>query len=172
MSQETDPSGLEPDDGTPPVGTPDPANVDPEDDADGQAPDAHNAEMRKRNRENQGLRRRNKELEAEKQARIDADLTEGEKLANRIKELEAERDADRKRARDASLRSDVMAAASRLGIIDPDAAFKLVDHSGLEYDADESRWDGVDKALRDLLADRPYLLASAAPATGGANPSN
>lgn len=172
MSQETDTSGLEPDDGTPPVGTPDPANVDPEDDADGQAPDAHAAELRKKNRENQSLRRRLKELEDSDQARRDAELTEAEKSANRVKELEKALEAKDARAREMSLRSDVMAAASRLGIIDPDAAFKLLDHSGLDYDAEESRWDGVDKALKDLLADRPYLLASAAPATGGANPSN
>ena len=154
------------------MGTPDPANVDPEDDADGQAPDAHAAELRKKNRENQSLRRRLKELEDSDQARRDAELTEAEKSANRVKELEKALEAKDARAREMSLRSDVMAAASRLGIIDPDAAFKLLDHSGLDYDAEESRWDGVDKALKDLLADRPYLLASAAPATGGANPSN
>jgi hypothetical protein len=171
MSQETDKSGLEPDDGPPPVGTPDPANVDPEDDADGQAPDAHAAELRKKNRENQSLRRRLKELEDSDQARRDADLTEAEKSANRVKELEKALEAKDARAREMSLRSDVMAAASRLGIIDPDAAFKLLDHSGLDYDAEESRWDGVDKALKDLTAERPWLT-SAAPATGGANPSN
>ena len=173
MSDDTDPGTSMDPDGTPPEGNTDPDDGEGTNGADGQAPDASTADLRKKNRENQALRRRLKEHEEADEARRQADLTEAERKDMRIAELEAAREKDAQRVREMGLRSDVVSEAAKLGIIHPDAAFKLLDRSELDFDDDTGRWTGVDDALRSLVAEMPYLVAVTTAATGtNASPSN
>ena len=69
------------------------------------------------------------------------------------------------------IRSAVERAAVKMGVIDPEAAYLLIDQSDIELDG--GKVGGVDKALKALLKDRPYLVKSDAeppppdPGSGG-----
>jgi hypothetical protein len=60
-----------------------------------------------------------------------------------------------------------MLRARELGIIDPDAAYRLLDLAEVEYD-ETGRPTNIERLLRDLVRKRPYLVGSSASAT---NPS-
>ena len=89
-----------------------------------------------------------------------AQLSEAEKLTQRV--AEAERVATQANAQisEARISGEVKVKAVQLGIVDPDAAFLLMDRSGIEYDA-EKGVTGVDESLTQLLEDKPYLKGSA-----------
>jgi len=55
--------------------------------------------------------------------------------------------------------SEVKVRASQLGIIDPDAAYLLLDRSNVRY-GEDGGVTGVDEALTQLLEDKPYLKGS------------
>lgn len=126
---------------------------------------------RKLAKENQSLRKRLRDLEAEQKARADAELSETERLQQRVNELTAQHEAMTRQSRDIALRADIAAAASKFGIVDVDAAARLLDASALEYD-DTDGWIGVEDALRALTHERPWLVSTAPPVSGGANPTN
>ena len=46
-----------------------------------------------------------------------------------------------------------------MGIIDPDAAYLLLDRTNLSY-AEDGKVSGVDDALTQLMEDKPYLKGS------------
>lgn len=137
-----------------------------------QADDTATALDRKLTRENASLRKRLREIEAKEAERAQAELSTTERLnmqlAETTKALE-ERDA---RIRGLALQTQISNAAQRFGIIDTDAAGKLVDVSALEYDADTNAWIGVDDALRSLATDRPWLTSNGQAPASGANPTN
>ena len=55
--------------------------------------------------------------------------------------------------------SEVKIRASAMGVIDPDAAYLLLDRSNVHYDA-EAGVSGVDDALAGLLEAKPYLRSA------------
>lgn len=57
----------------------------------------------------------------------------------------------------------VHTAAAKLNIVDPDAAYLLLDLASI--DPDDSQ--GVTKALKALVKDKPYLIRGSAPPTPG-----
>lgn len=65
-----------------------------------------------------------------------------------------------------STQYDVAVKAAKLGIVDPDAAFKLLDHSKIEYD-DAGNPSNTEQLLKDLLTDKPYLSGGS-----GGSPAN
>jgi len=115
-------------------------------------------EAKKLRSEAASLRRRLKELEDAKRAAEDAKLSEAERLQNRLAELEREQAMYQQERQERTVRYEVMLAASRLGCVDPEAAFQLLDWASLEFE-DDGKPKNVDKALADLLAKRPYLRA-------------
>ena len=56
--------------------------------------------------------------------------------------------------------AEVKVRASQLGIIDPDAAYLLLDRTNVRYNAGEGV-TGVDDALTQLLENKPYLKGQA-----------
>lgn len=62
-----------------------------------------------------------------------------------------------------------MLAAQKLNIVDPDAAYRLLDTSSLEFD-DSGQPKDIEKALKTLLANKPYLAAGTVH-TSAANPA-
>lgn len=97
------------------------------------------------------LRARVKEID-------DAKLSEQERLTKRAEEAETKLTQTQKQTQDRINRYEVQLQASKLGIVDPDAAVKLLDWDRLEYAQDGTPKD-VDAALKALLAERPYLAA-------------
>jgi phage I-like protein len=85
-----------------------------------------------------------------------AQLTENEQLQARATEAERKAsDADLRIAQ-ALIASDVKVQASRMGIVDPDAAYLLLDRSQINYSEDDGV-TGVEQALTRLLEEKPYL---------------
>jgi len=62
---------------------------------------------------------------------------------------------------------ECMLAANRLGIVDADAAFKLLDHGKLEFD-ESGKPTNVEALLKGLLTERPWLAGGG---TSAGNPS-
>ena len=76
-----------------------------------------------------------------------------------------------KRNQELQARSIVQAAAGRLGVVDPDAAYVLLrDNAGVEPD-EHGALDAkkIEAALRELLNAKPYLMG--VPQTSAANPA-
>ena len=83
-----------------------------------------------------------------------------EELARRVAELEAQLLAAQEERQQALVRASVDRAAVRLGIVDPDAAYRLLDLAQLEFD-EQGRPTNVERLLEQLVRERPYLRAQA-----------
>ena len=92
------------------------------------------------------------ELEQEK-------LTEAERMEARAIEAEKKAVDAQQQVASAMIASEVKVRASAMGIIDPDAAYLLLDQSNVRYDA-EAGVSGVDDALAGLLEAKPYLRSA------------
>ncbi len=57
---------------------------------------------------------------------------------------------------DQAIRIEVERAAAIAGVINPEAAYRLINHDDLEYE--DGKVAGVDKALKTLLKNEPYLV--------------
>lgn len=101
------------------------------------------------------------EYEAAQKAADDAKLSEVERASKRAADAERQL-ADRTRAfQERIISSDIQLNAAKLGIIDPDAAAKLLDWSGLEYDEDGLPTNAA-ALLEQLLVSKPYLRGASA----------
>jgi hypothetical protein len=116
-------------------------------------------EARKLRSESKNLRERLKAFEDEKKKADEAQLSEQERLTRRLADTEAtlaEREAALKQG---AIRESARAAAAKLGYANPDVAFRLLDHSGLEVDSDGTV-KNVEQQLTALAKSDPYLIAS------------
>jgi hypothetical protein len=143
--------------------------------AQGQEPERFDAEyVRKLRAEAASYRTKLKELEQKVQEHETAKLSEAEKLQKRLAELEREQANYQRERQERTLKYEVMLAASRMGIADPEAAYKLLDLASIEFEEDGTP-KNVEKALRDLIAKRPYLAGGTGsptnPARGQSSPA-
>lgn len=97
-----------------------------------------------------------------------AKLTETERLQQERDEALARTKAAEARAQERAIRADVVTAAAKLNIVDPDAAYKLLDASQIELDANDDP-KNVEKLLADLVKAKPYLVGQTA-STSPMNP--
>lgn len=67
------------------------------------------------------------------------------------------------RQKELVVQSGVTTIANRLGIIDPDAAYRLLDKSAIEYD-ENGQAKNIEPLLVSMLKDRPYLTGKGASA--------
>ena len=88
-----------------------------------------------------------------------AQLSDQEKLEARAHEAERKAEAAIQQVASAVIASEVRVRASQMGIIDPDAAYLLLDRTNLSY-AEDGTVTGVDDALTQLIEDKPYLKGS------------
>jgi hypothetical protein len=70
----------------------------------------------------------------------------------------------------AILRASVAVEATKLKIVDADAALALMDKSGIQY-ADDNTVSGVEDALKKLIETKTYLVSDAVAATPTGNPA-
>ncbi len=98
-----------------------------------------------------------------------AQLSDKEKLERKAADAERKAiDADA-RAADTAIRSEIRLQAVQRGVVDPDAAYALIDRTGVVYTDDEGV-KGVDTALEALLVEKPYLKGNPQPPPPNLNP--
>lgn len=119
------------------------------------------------NAESAGRRKRLEDLEAAEAARQQAQMSEAERAtaaARKLNEELAARDQHIAKLQEQSIRYEVMLAAQAMQIVDPDAAFALMDRGSLEI-GEDGRPKNVETALKALVKTKPYLVrqAQAAP---------
>ena len=85
-----------------------------------------------------------------------AQLTEKERLEARVEQAEKNAQAADQRITDAMISTAVQVQASQMGIVDPEAAYLLVDRANIRY-TPEAGVTGVGDALTQLLEAKPYL---------------
>lgn len=121
-------------------------------------------------REAAGYRKRLRELEAAVKGYEEAQMSESERLQARLSELERQYTEAQRSLQESTLRYEVMLAAGRLGVVDADAAWRLLDASSIEFD-DDGRPTNVVDVLRELVRQRPYLAAGTAVTGAVTNPA-
>lgn len=98
-------------------------------------------------------------MEAELKKLQDSQLSETERASKRLQELEAKHATFESERQTLQLQMQVERMARQLGIVDEDAAYKLLDTSSIKWQ--DGKPIGVDEALKSLVESKPYLVASA-----------
>lgn len=86
----------------------------------------------------------------------DANKSELERLTNEKTRLEATVEEGKRLLEESAVSTAVKLAAARADVIDPDAALALIDRSEINFS--DGSTVGVEKALKKLLKDKPYLV--------------
>lgn len=107
-------------------------------------------------RESAANRRKAAELESKVKEHETAQLSEAEKKDREIADLKAERDGLATERKTLLVRSEIERQARKLGVVDEDAAYRLLDLDALELDED-GKPKNVEALLKKLLEARPYL---------------
>lgn len=115
--------------------------------------------VRKLRAEAADYRKRLRELEGKVKAEEEAKLTEQEKLQKRLAELERKEAEYQQILQARTLEYEVKLQASRLGVVDPEAAYRLLDVKQIEFD-DDGKPTNLEKVLKELVAQKPYLVVS------------
>lgn len=123
-------------------------------------------------RENASHRTKLKKFEEDEAKRNESQLTEQQKLEAKLAKLQSDHDNATRTLQERTVNYEVRLQAATMGIVDPDAAAKLLDWTELAYD-DNGAPTNVEALLKALLKAKPYLASKAAqPTSGGAtNPS-
>lgn len=109
-------------------------------------------------RQNRDQTKRIQEFEArEKEAEM-AKLSEQERLSKQLAERDAELIRVRHEHQDRTNRYEVQLHAAKLGLVDPEAAVKLLDWGSIDYAAD-GKPQNVEAALNELVEAKPWLKA-------------
>jgi hypothetical protein len=96
-------------------------------------------------------------------------LSEAEKLNKRAAEAETKAQAAEARLRETVTRLEVERQARKLGIVDEDAAYRLLNTSAITLD-DDGKPSNIEALLKDLVKAKPYLAAQ--PAASSGSPTN
>lgn len=149
---ETPPGGAPPAD--PPAGTAPEISVKP---PDGE-PKTFDAEyVSKLRSEAASHRTELKKTQDELKKLQDAQLSEQEKTAKRATDAEALVQATEAKLRERTVRAEVKLAAQAMGVVDPDAAYRLLELDQITFN-DDGEPTNIEKLLKDMAAKRPYLL--------------
>lgn len=132
--------------------------------------DALLGEIKKLRNENAKWRTSLRKMEAQQEEKQRAEMTELERLKADLKAAEEARTRAEQERLQTLVRSQVVAAASRLDFADPSDAFRMLDVSTLEVD-DSGRVQGLDAALQELAKSKPYLVKRNTPAYSPTNPT-
>ena len=108
-------------------------------------------------------------VQAKRQAE-EAQKSEMQKLQERAAQLEKQLADAAEKQKALMTQNDIAAKAAKLGIIDPDAAYRLLDTSKLEYD-EAGQPTNSEALLTGLLKDKPYLAGGASSAMNPAKSS-
>lgn len=123
--------------------------------------------VRKLRAEAADYRKRLRELEGKVRAEEEAKMTEQEKLQKRLAELERQSTEYQQTMQARTLEYEVKLHAARLGVVDPEAAYRLLDIREIEF-GEDGKPANIEKALRALIAAKPYLAGGG----GQVSPTN
>ncbi len=101
----------------------------------------------------------------------ESEKSELQKAQEKAAQLEKERESWQSKQKEIAAQYDVALKAAKLGIVDPDAAWKLLDRSELQYDADDKP-SNTELLLQGLLKEKPYLAGGGSSAMNPAKASN
>ncbi len=125
--------------------------------------------VRKLRAEAADYRKRLRELEGKVKANEEAKLTEQERLQKRLAELERKEMEYQMTLQARTLEYEVKLHAARLGVVDPEAAYRLLDLKQIEFD-DDGKPLNIEKVLKELVAKKSYLVSSSS-SPSPANPA-
>jgi hypothetical protein len=97
-----------------------------------------------------------KASQAAKRAAEEAQLSEIERTKKQLADLQSQHETYVRQTQERLVRHAVERQATQLGIIDPDAATKLLDWSELEFD-DNNLPTNAEKLLEKLIKNKPWL---------------
>jgi chromosome segregation ATPase len=100
-----------------------------------------------------------KDLADAQKERDDAEKSELQKATERATNLEGQVSERDQKLRDLTLAQEVYKAAQKLDIVDPDAAFQLLDKKAVEYEGEQPK--NIDDLLTSLVEAKPYLKRTA-----------
>ena len=87
-----------------------------------------------------------------------------------IEVMKHKAESNERLAREALVKSAVIAEASKQGAVDPDDVFALIDRSELDIDFEKLSVSGVDQAVKNLLEKKPHLKGGKPSQPAGAQP--
>ena len=102
-------------------------------------------------------------LLAQVREKQEAEKSELQKAMETVEAKEKQLQDLMQRQKELVVQSGVATIANRLGIIDPDAAYRLLDKSSIEYD-ENGQAKNIEPLLVSMLKDRPYLTGKGASA--------
>jgi hypothetical protein len=126
-------------------------------------------EARRLRRENAAFRTELKKFQDEKKAADDANLSELDKLKRDHAEAAAERDRLKAQLQRSETEKTLALAARKLGIVDEDAAIRLLDWDALEFDPETGKPKNAEAQLKALMQARPWLAAQPGRSAGSAD---
>lgn len=139
---------------TPVINPTEPAEPGPPESEGGKAfDDTYVAKLRQ---ESAGYRNKLRDTEAQLAELKKAQMSDEERREARLTELATQNQALEGQVKAARLEAAVSAAAGKLDIVDPDAAVRLLDLTGVTY-GDDGAPENIDTLLAALLEARPYL---------------
>jgi hypothetical protein len=150
-----------------------PQEAAPADARDGQEPEPERFDaeyVRRLRAEAAEYRKRLREFEQAQKAAEEAKLSGEERLQKRLSELERAEATWQQERQERTLRYETLLAAQRLGLVDPEAAYKLLDLASVEFD-DDGKPKNLEKLLRDLVRARPWLAGQGVASIGATNPA-
>jgi hypothetical protein len=123
--------------------------------------------VRKLRSEAAEYRKKLRDLEAKVRTDEEAKLSESERLQKRLAELERQQSEWERDRQERTLQYEVKLAAAQLGIVDPDAAWRLLDLKEVDFD-DDGKPKNVDVVLKKLIQQKPYLASALTARDAGA----
>lgn len=166
--QAGDPTGGTPQAGNPPQPPPNPAPpaTDPQDVS--QLPEWAQKLIKDTRQEAANHRVKLNDFEAADKARKDAELDELTRTKNDLAEAQRQAHEAVAKAKVLTAKNAFFAAAHTLGIVNAEAAFKLLDDDALTFDQESGEVTNAEEAAKKLTAKMPFLLGST---TSTANPA-
>jgi type IV secretory pathway VirB10-like protein len=102
----------------------------------------------------------------------DSLLSEQERAQKRLAELEAEHANHQREMQELRVSQTVERLATKLGIVDPEAATKLMDWSQLEFDKDTGQPTNAESVLKALVKSKSFLVGTPAGNPASISPTN
>ena len=93
-----------------------------------------------------------------------------EQRAAELERVRTEREQEQSRWRDRVIRSEIRVAATQANFIDPDDAYRLLDHSALTF-SDEGDITNAAEQIKALAERKPHLVKSTTAPLHGARPT-
>jgi small-conductance mechanosensitive channel len=121
--------------------------------------------------ENAAHRTRLRELEERIRAFEAAQMSEAERLQKRAEEAERAAQEAARRLRERTIRAEVRLAAQAAGIVDPEAAYRLLDLDQVQLD-DDGEPVNIPALIARLVKEKPYLQARPGGGSPAGNPGS